>query len=69
MTMLPQCLKCKHLFPLTLGQLMRCSAFPEEIPHEIRRNQHDHRKPFSGDNGIRFRPVAKAEAAKKTKAK
>jgi hypothetical protein len=33
-----------------------CDAFPDGIPREIRIEQHDHRKPFPGDNGILFEP-------------
>jgi len=34
-----------------------CKAFPNGIPDAILTNQHDHRKPFDGDNGIRFQPL------------
>ena len=44
-----QCFHCAHL----LGN-KKCAAFDDEIPMEIRTNEHDHRKPFPGDNGIRF---------------
>ncbi len=36
--MIPQCIDCKHIFPSEPGKLMRCLAFPEKIPSEIRRN-------------------------------
>jgi hypothetical protein len=66
--MLPQCLKCKHLLPRGPGELMHCSAFPDEIPSSILKNEHDHRAPYPGDNGIRFEPVAAGKPVK-TKAK
>jgi hypothetical protein len=31
-----------------------CEAFSDEIPEEIQWNEHDHRKPFKGDNGLMF---------------
>ena len=49
-----QCQLCRHYW----GQ-GRCDAFPEAVPHEIIRGEHDHREPYKGDNGIRFEPVAK----------
>jgi hypothetical protein len=33
-----------------------CKAFPNEIPWEILINNHDHHKPYPGDNSIRFEP-------------
>jgi hypothetical protein len=39
---------------------MHCSAVPEEIPSAILINLHNHRKPYPGDNGIRFEPVPAA---------
>ena len=45
----PQCLRCKHFIVWPY-----CDAFDGEIPSPIRRGLYDHRREFSGDNGIRF---------------
>lgn len=45
-----QCVWCRHRSDG--GQ--RCRAFPAGIPVEILKNQHDHRRPFDGDHGVRF---------------
>jgi hypothetical protein len=47
-----QCLNCKHY-----TMLMTCDAYPKKIPIKIVTGEHDHTKPFPGDNGIRFEPV------------
>ena len=59
MTIDPQCYRCRHLDREAAASLhvMRCTAFPDEIPHAIAGNKHDHRKPFPGDHGIRFEPL------------
>jgi hypothetical protein len=56
MTIEPQCYRCRHLDRNAAASLhiMRCPAFPDEIPREIADNKHDHRKPFPGDHGILF---------------
>lgn len=46
------CLGCKHY--IAFGQ---CRAFDKEIPTDIWLGQNDHRKPYRGDNGIRFEPL------------
>ena len=44
-----QCVSCKNKrFDAT------CRAFPNGIPEAILVGQHDHTKPYAGDNGIRF---------------
>jgi len=57
-TVLPQCLRCKHFQPppRTGPAPYACAAFPAGIPREILLAEHDHRRPFPGDHGIRFEP-------------
>jgi hypothetical protein len=52
----PICYDC--IFFLGLSEhLFKCKAFIKGIPEEIILNEHDHTKPFKGDNGIRFEPI------------
>ncbi len=46
----PLCGSCVYL---TKGG--KCKAFPKGIPEEIQWDGYDHRKPFKGDNGIRYK--------------
>ncbi len=50
----PACMDCKHIFN-KLGPFS-CKAFPEGIPEDILKDGFDHKKPYKGDNGIRFEP-------------
>jgi len=52
MTEKPQCFYCVHRM-----QDMKCSAFYGRIPASIWLNEHDHRKPYKGDGGVRFKPI------------
>lgn len=48
-----QCVSCVHLAE---GPYFICRAFPGLIPSAIVENRFDHRKPYPGDDGIRFEP-------------
>jgi len=48
----PQCDKCANQ---TSG--WTCKAFPDRIPEAIWLNMHDHRTPYKGDGGVRFKPI------------
>ena len=59
-----QCADCRHLRPVPADGPPRytCEAFPDGIPREILFADHDHRKPFPGDHGIRFEPLLSGES-------
>ena len=47
-----QCVDCRHKH--RTGPT--CAAFPAGIPEAILLNEHDHRRPWAGDHGVRFTP-------------
>lgn len=54
----PQCPSCRNLID---RERWRCRAYPLGIPAAILVGRWDHRRPFPGDNGIRFEPAEKPE--------
>ena len=54
MQIIPQCHDCEHY----RGGAV-CAAFTD-IPNAILvTGEHDHRDPFKGDGGVRFKPLTK----------
>ncbi len=58
-----QCVHCRHFHrpPASGPYVLSCAAFPGAIPREIQVAEHDHRKPFPGDHGVRFKPRSGAD--------
>jgi hypothetical protein len=53
-----QCELCKNNLWFAKGEkVIHCKAFPKGVPIDILMDRHDHRKPYSGDNGIRFKSI------------
>jgi hypothetical protein len=47
------CAWCTRFRPAVRDRTI-CEAFPEGIPEAIRLMDHDHRRPYPGDHGLRF---------------
>ena len=49
----PYCATCSRFDKLDFDK-PSCEAYPVKIPDKIFLERFDHRKPFPGDNGIRY---------------
>lgn len=56
------CRLCRHFRGPSASRLT-CDAFPLGIPRAVLDGRADHRRPYPGDDGIRFEPVAAPPAA------
>lgn len=58
-----QCLSCVHWLTPPRGPYdplrpRTCEAFPEAIPRAIYEGMADHRRPYPGDGGVMWEPLA-----------
>ena len=51
----PICMACNH-YAWGDSEILSCKAYPKGIPEAILTGDHDHTKPYKGDNGIQFEP-------------
>jgi hypothetical protein len=59
MSIVPQCIECKHL--TVADRPMKCAAFPDGIPQPILLAKHDHRIAYEGYHGIQFEALGPKE--------
>jgi hypothetical protein len=52
-TLANRCAWCTRFRPEVSDRTI-CDAFPEGIPEAIQWMDHEHRRPFPGDHGLRF---------------
>jgi len=55
-----QCFFCKRL-STSKNKAIVCDAFKNGVPVEILTGEHDHTKPYKGDNGIVFEKIKEDE--------
>jgi len=53
----PVCFYCLNLDGKNFERPGTCKAFKKGIPEEIWTGEHEHSKPYKGDNGITFEPI------------
>jgi len=57
----PLCLNCIHFHDRDADRYPSCDAFPQGIPERIFYEAFNHRRPYPGDQGIRFERKPKPE--------
>lgn len=58
----PICVFCEHFDQDENAEKLTCNAFPLGIPVAILHSNHDHRKPYDGDNGVLFKKSSNVSA-------
>ncbi|HPE80109.1 MAG TPA: hypothetical protein PKZ35_08855 [Gammaproteobacteria bacterium] len=62
-----ECINCVYRVDSDGANVPTCLAFPDGIPVVILLGEFDHRRPYPGDHGFRYRPADRCGAEERAR--